>query len=98
MYSGFLDTATDGEGTKPLASVSALAGEPCGAVFNNAPYPVQRLHVVLERGPAKQANLRHVRRTQSRFAAFALDRFDHRRLFTADIRAGAPSEMNFGNF
>ena len=46
---------------------------------------MQRLEIVFERRPAKQSNLRHIRRTQARHAAFAFDRFNHRGFFTADV-------------
>mgnify|MGYP003694665307 CR=1 FL=1 len=55
-------------------------------------HPVQRLEVVLERRPAEQAHLGDVRRAQARHAALAFDRFDHRRLFAADVGAGAAAQ------
>src|SRR5712691_2855544 len=70
-----------------------MAGKPPRSLLEDVAHPVQRLHVVLERGTTEQANLCHVRRTESRLAALPLDRFDHRRLFAADIGAGAASKM-----
>ncbi len=43
---------------------------------------------------AEQSDLRHVRRAQPRHAALALDRFDHRGLFAADVGAGAAPQMD----
>src|SRR6185312_17067085 len=36
------------------------------------------------------------RRTQARHPALAFDRFDHRRLFAADVRAGAAPQFDVG--
>ena len=41
-----------------------------------------------------QADLRHIGRPVARQAALALDAFDHRRLFAADIGARAPAQMH----
>ncbi|MNX85972.1 hypothetical protein D3C86_1178300 [compost metagenome] len=51
---------------------------------------------MLERWPAKQPDLRYIGRAQPGHATLALDRFDHGRLFTADIRAGTPAQMDLG--
>ena len=45
-------------------------------------------------GPAEEADLRDVRRAQPRHAALALDRLDHRRLFAADVGAGAAAQVD----
>ena len=57
-------------------------------------HPVQRLHVVLERRASEETDLRDVRRAQPRHAALAFDRFDHRRLFAADVGAGAAPQVD----
>ena len=82
------------ERAQPLAAVATLSGEPRGALLQDLAHPIQRFHVVLERGPPEQADLRDVRRAQPRHPALALDRFDHRRLFAADVGAGAATQMN----
>ena len=48
-------------------------------------------------GTVEQPDLRDVGRTQPRLAALALDRFDHRGLFAADVGAGAAPQMELGN-
>ena len=79
---------------RPLRPLRPCADEPGRALFEDVAHPVQRLHVVLERGPAEQAHLRDVRRAQARHAALALDRFDHRRFFAADIGARAAAQVD----
>jgi pyrimidine deaminase RibD-like protein len=51
---------------------------------------------VLQRGPAEQARLRDVGWAHAGLAAFALDAFDHRRLFAADVGARAPTQLDVG--
>src|SRR6185503_19122538 len=92
-----LDASADGEGSHTLPPVAALAGKPSGAFFEDVAHPVQRLHIVLERGPAEQADLRDVGRAQTWLAALALYGFDHRRLFAANVGAGASSKMDRRN-
>ena len=47
-----------------------------------------------QRGPSKQTRLRHVRRAQAGHAALAFYRFDHGRLFTADVGTGTTAQFN----
>ena len=63
-------------------------------LLDDVAHPMERFHVVLERRPPEEADLRDVRRAQPRLAAFALDRLDHRGLFAADVGAGAAAKMN----
>ena len=81
---------------KPLRSWRPCAGHPGRALFDDVAHPVERLDVLLERRAAEQADLRDIRRAVARQAAFALDRFDHRRLFAADVGAGAAPQMQLG--
>src|SRR6266852_9721401 len=87
---------TPGVFTRPLTEKDRrpLRGEPVGSALEYLAHPVQRLHVVLERRQAEEAQLRNVRRTQPRHAALALDRLDHRRFLAADISTGAAAKMN----
>src|SRR6185503_5793702 len=71
-----------------------MAGEPGGALFENVAYPVERLDILFERRAAEQADLRHVGGPMARQAALALDRFDHRGFFAADVSAGAAAQMD----
>src|SRR4051812_15757366 len=71
-----------------------MAGEPLRPLFHDLPHPVHRLHVVLERWAAEEADLRNIRRAQARHAALSLDRLDHRRLFAADVRPRPASQVN----
>src|SRR5262249_47195881 len=54
------------------------------------------LDVLLEGWTPEQADLRDVRRAVARQAALALDRFNHRRLLAADVRACAAAQMQLG--
>ncbi len=94
VHARLLHPSAHRERPQPLAAVAAVAGEPLGPVLEDGAHPVQRLHVVLERGPAEEADLGDVGRPQARLAALALDRLDHRRLFAADVGAGAAPKVN----
>src|SRR5262245_43879307 len=94
MDAGLLDSPADRERSEAFSAVAAKAGKPVRALINNVAYPVQRLHVVLERRPVEQADLRHIRRTQTRLAALPLDRLDHRGFFAANVRASAAAEVD----
>src|SRR5205823_11980124 len=89
----FLDAAGDREAAEALALATAVRGEPLRAPLDDVAHPVERLHVLLERRPAEQADLRHIRGTMSGQPALALDRFDHRGFFAADVGAGAAAQM-----
>ena len=95
MDAGVRNAPRNGERAQTLAAVPALAGEPFRAALQDVAHPVERLHVVLERGTAEEPDLRHVGRAQTGHAALALDRFDHCRLFAADVRARAPAKLDF---
>ena len=90
---GLLHAAGDREAAEALALAAALRGEPVRALLDDVADPVQRLDVLLERRAAEQADLRDVRRAMARQAALALDRFDHRGFFAADVGAGAAAQM-----
>src|SRR4029453_3406521 len=85
---------TPGFLTRPLTEHERSPFRP---LLDDLAHPVQRLHVVLERRTAEQSDLSDVGRTQTRLAALALDRFDHRGLFAADVGAGAAAKMNVGD-
>ena len=91
-----LDAARHRKTAKAFALVAALRGEPVGALLDDVADPEQRLDVLFQRWPAEQADLRHIGRPMARQAALALDRFDHRRFFAADISAGAAAQMDLG--
>src|ERR1700744_3682017 len=74
-----------------------MSRKPGGTFLEDVPHPVQRLHVVLERRTSKQTHLGQVRRAQARFATLALDRFDHRRLFAADVGSGPAPKLDIGD-
>src|SRR5687767_447796 len=94
MDARFLDAAADRERAQSLPAMAAVARKPLRPFLENVADPVQRLHVVLERRPAEQAHLRHVGRAHSRLAPLALNRFDHRGLFTEDGSAGPASRLD----
>ena len=78
---------------KPLRSRRPCEVTHAGALLDDVADPVQRLDVLLERRAAEQADLRDVRRAVARQPALALDRFDHRGFFAADVGAGAAAQM-----
>ena len=96
LDAGILDPAGHRKAAEALALVAALRGEPGHAFLDDVAHPEQRLDVLLERRAAEQADLRDIGRAMARQAALALDRFDHRRFFAADISAGAAAQMNLG--
>ena len=55
----------------------------------------QRLDVVDRAGTAERAVLRGKRRLQARLTATAFERVEQRRLFAADVRAGAGVHVDF---
>src|SRR3954468_18102933 len=78
MHAGIVDAARNRKRAQALAAVPALLRKPRRALFDDVAYPVERLHVVLERGPPEETDLRDVRRPKPRHSPLALDRFDHR--------------------
>ena len=95
MHSRPAHTAGNRKRTQSLAAMAAEAGKPCRPARQNVTHPVQGLKIVLKRGVAEQAHLRDIGRPQARLATLAFDRFDHRRLFTANIGAGATPELDW---
>ena len=94
MHTRLFDSPRYRERPQALAPVTALGSKPVGTLFQYLTHPMERFHVVLERGVAEEAHLRHIRRPQPRHAALALDRFDHRRLLPADVGAGAAPQVD----
>src|SRR5262249_29509483 len=92
-HARLVDAAGDREAAETLALAPAMRREPSGALLHDVAHPVERLDVLLERGTTEQAPLRHVGWPVARQSALALDRFDHRRLFAADVGAGATAKM-----
>ena len=84
------------EGAQPFAPVAALAGEPLRPFLDDVAHPVEGLDIVAQRRPAKEPDLRREGRPLPRQPALALDAFEHRRLFAADIGAGAAAQVNAG--
>ncbi len=78
-----------------MPAMASLRGEPARAFLKDLADPVKGFEVVLQCGPAEQANLGHIGRTQPGHAALAFDRFDHGGLFAADVRAGAAPQLDF---
>ena len=94
VHARFLHPARDRERPEPLAAIAAVAREPSGALFQDVAHPVECFHVVFQRRPAEQSDLRDIRRAQPRHAAFTLDRFDHRRFLAADIGTRAAPQFD----
>ena len=55
---------------------------------------MERLDILVEGRTAEQPDLGDIRRPVARIAALAFDRFDHRRLFAADIGSGAAAKLD----
>ena len=96
LHARLLHAAGDREAAQALALVAAVRGEPRRALLDDVAHPEQRLDVLLERRAAEQADLRHIGRAVARQPALALDRFDHRGFFAADVGAGAAAQMQLG--
>src|ERR1700682_2358320 len=94
MHAGLRHPPGDRKRAQALTPVASLTREPLGALLQDVAHPVQRFHVVLERGTPEESHLRDVWRTKARHATLAFDRFDHGRLFAADVRSGAAPQMN----
>src|SRR5450631_4707254 len=92
-HARLFDAAGDREAAEALALMAALRSHPFRALLDDVAHPEQRFDVLLQRRAAKQSDLRDIRRAVARQAALAIDRFDHRRLFAADIGAGAAPQM-----
>ena len=74
--------------------VPALVVEPVGTVGEDVADPVQSLDIVDQCRASEDADLGNIRRTVAGEAALALDGFDHRRFFTADIGAGPAAQLD----
>src|SRR5690606_34118041 len=94
MHARLLHATGDGEGTQAFATVATVPGKPLGPLLLDLAYPEKGLHVVLERRAAEQADFRHIRRTQTRLAALAFDRLDHRGFFTANVSTRAATQLD----
>ena len=57
-------------------------------------HPIQRFDVVNQGWAVEHTNLRHKRRTVTRQALFAFDRFDHRGFFTANVGTSTTAQIN----
>src|SRR6185437_10313604 len=86
-HAGLLHPAGNREAAETLALTAALRGHPLRAFFDDVADPEQRLDVLFERRAAEQTDLRDIRRAMTRQPPLALDRFDHRRFFAADVSA-----------
>src|SRR5262249_15231254 len=56
--------------------------------------PMERLDILVESRTVEQPDLGDIRRPVAWIAALAFDRFDHRRLFAANIGAGAATKID----
>src|SRR5690554_1145183 len=95
MHARIFHTTRDRVRTQTLAAMDAVGGEPVRSFLHDVPYPMQGLHVVLQRRAPEQTDLSNIGGTQARHATFAFNRLDHRGLFTADVSACAATEVEF---
>src|SRR5262249_27617765 len=84
----------DRKAAQPLAPVAALAGEPVGTLLDDVAHPAEGLDVVAQGRAAKEPDLGREGWSLARQSALALNAFEHRRFFAADIGAGATAEMD----
>ena len=85
--------AADAKGAQAVAPVATLGVKPVCALVQQSAQPVQGLEVVLQGRSSEQADFGNVGRAQARLATLALDAFQHRRLFAADVGAGAAPQF-----
>ncbi len=93
---GFFTRPDTEKERKPLRSWRPCEVNHVAPLVDDVADPEQRLDILHERRTAEDADLRDIRRTMPRQAALALDRFDHRGFFAADIGAGAAPQMHLG--
>lgn len=67
---------------------------PPGPLLDDVAHPVERLDILDEGRAAEQADLGDIGRPVARHGALALDQFDHRQFFAADISPGAAAQMH----
>ena len=96
LHARLLYPARNRIAAQTLRAVFALARKPVRALLDNLRNPVKRLHIIDEGRPVENTNLRHIRRAVPRQAALTFDGFNHCRLFTANISAGAAAQINCG--
>src|SRR5262249_37693744 len=68
-----------------FGTINAVVGKPLGSPAQNLRHPMKRLYMVVERWPTEQPDLGDITRAVTGIAALAFNRFDHRRLFAANI-------------
>src|SRR6201987_379307 len=88
-----LHAAGDREAAQAKAVVAAMALPPVRALLDDVAHPPQRLDVADQSRQLEQADLERIRRLVPGQAALALDAFEQRRLFAADVGAGAAAQM-----
>src|SRR6266566_100861 len=82
------------EGAQPLAPVAALARKPLGTLLDDVAHPIEGLDVVAQGRSSEEPDLRRKGWSLPRQTALALDAFEHRRFFTADVGTGAAAEVD----
>ena len=95
LDAGLAHPAGHREGAQPLAPVAALAGEPVRRPSRRcrAPSRASR-HCCIRVGRPKRPTCAGNGGSLPRQPALALDAFEHRRFFAADIGAGAAAQMD----
>ena len=81
---------------KPGMTVLALIVEPIRPLLDDVADPEKGLDIVDQGWSAEETYLSDIGRPVTRVTAFTLNRLDHRRFLTADIRSGAAPQMNPG--
>ena len=84
----------DAEAAQAASAVSTESAEPGGASLEDVAHPEEGLEIVLKRRPSEETDFCDVGRAHAGFAALALDAFDHRRLFAADVGTCAAAQLD----
>ena len=90
---GVPDVAADADKLQSGRAAYALRLVPLDASHQNLRHVGERLHVVQRRRLVEHALRHRKRRFVARFGAFALDGFDQRALFAANVSAGADEQF-----
>ena len=94
MHTGVLDPARNRIAAQPFAAILFGRVQAFRPLATDLGHPMQRLDIMHQGRAVEDANLRHKRRAMPRQPALALDAFDHRAFFAADISPRAAPQID----